>query len=153
MADYIVSGEHLTAIGNAIRNKTGSTGGILVKDMADSIANLSGGGTDRETVRIYCNYNPNSLVGIIYVDLNHNLQHVSLGRDLLEIEVFKNSIIGLSTPYTLVTGENHIQDGHRPILNTNDRYIYSSLSNYYPIGLYITDDLFIDYIAADNEPT
>lgn len=44
MSKYAIEDTTLTAIGNAIREKEGSTEPILVADFADRIAAITGGG-------------------------------------------------------------------------------------------------------------
>lgn len=50
MSDYLIKGETLTGIADAIRAKTGGTDLIMVSDMANQIGNITGGGGSSETV-------------------------------------------------------------------------------------------------------
>ena len=45
MSDYVIDGEILTDIADAIREKTGESGVIIPEDMPDAIADISGGGS------------------------------------------------------------------------------------------------------------
>lgn len=54
MAQGIINDTTLTAIGDAIREKTGETGKILPKDMPTAIANIKGGGGDPLNVTTLC---------------------------------------------------------------------------------------------------
>ena len=44
MSDYVIDGEILTDIADAIREKTGESGVIIPEDMPDAISDISGGG-------------------------------------------------------------------------------------------------------------
>lgn len=45
MSDYVIDGEILTDIADAIREKTGESGVIIPEDMPDAISDISGGGS------------------------------------------------------------------------------------------------------------
>ena len=47
MSDYVIDGEILTDIADAIREKTGESGVIIPEDMPDAISDISGGGSAR----------------------------------------------------------------------------------------------------------
>ena len=47
MADYLIKGETLSGIANAIRSKTGETESIIVENMSGKIEGIKAGGTTR----------------------------------------------------------------------------------------------------------
>ena len=69
MSVYLIKGETLTGIADAIREKTGETGTIDVPDMASKISDITGGGSAGSVSKL-AQYAAGSLMEITAEDLN-----------------------------------------------------------------------------------
>ena len=95
MSDYVIDGQILTDIADAIREKTGESGIIIPEDMPDAISDISGGGGG--TLPIDVTYLPNSDSSKI---LASSYVPEDLFTKILITGLTKNPIdIGANSPY------------------------------------------------------